>query len=312
MNKVSGPLPPPAPPLRPRELEDWLNYHLYHVLAWRLALLLARTPATPNMVSVAGSACIVAAGIAYAQPWWPFSALLGMALHMAWHVVDGADGDLARLTGRVSPIGEMVDGISDYVGHIVLYVILAWLLAAHWPVGFARGGGPTHPALAWLLALAAGVSHVLQTNHAEVQRRSYQWWVYGKPWLRTTHAAVGAATRAHVFGGIAAFYLTIAAAMSRGARAVDAAVARAGDDRARLEVIRAAVRLRAPALLRLAAAVGPNPRAILLGLSMLAGSPLYYFLTVIVGMNALLAWSVRRHDQAARAIVAGLGATPAP
>ena len=46
------------PPLRPRELEDWLNFHLYHPLAWRLALRLAKTPLTPNMVSVGGALAI--------------------------------------------------------------------------------------------------------------------------------------------------------------------------------------------------------------------------------------------------------------
>ena len=120
----------PKPPLRPRELEDWLNFHIYHPLAWRLALRLARTPLTPNMVSVIGAMCIWAAALAYAQPGWPLPALVGMLLHMSWHVVDGADGDLARITGRVSPIGEMVDGICDYVGHIVLYLVLGWLLAS--------------------------------------------------------------------------------------------------------------------------------------------------------------------------------------
>jgi phosphatidylglycerophosphate synthase len=37
-------------------------------------------------------------------------------LHMGWHVLDGADGDLARMTGRASPQGELFDGICDYVG----------------------------------------------------------------------------------------------------------------------------------------------------------------------------------------------------
>ena len=34
------------------------------------------------------------------------------------------------------------------------------------------------------LAIAAGASHIVQTNHAETQRRAYLWWAYGVPWLR--------------------------------------------------------------------------------------------------------------------------------
>ena len=134
--------PKPAYPQRPRELQDTLNHHLYHPLAWRLALLLSRTPLTPNMVSVIGACFVMAAGFSYAQPGWPAPALIGMALHMSWHVVDGADGDLARITGRASPIGEMVDGLCDYGSHLVLYLVLGWLLAAQ--IGL----------LGWLLMLA--------------------------------------------------------------------------------------------------------------------------------------------------------------
>ena len=117
-------------PQRPRELQDALNFHLYHPLAWQLARRLANTPVSPNMVSLAGGALVVAAAVAYAQPWWPISALLGLAFHMGWHVLDGADGDLARITGKSSPMGEMVDGLCDYLSHIVLYLVLGALLAA--------------------------------------------------------------------------------------------------------------------------------------------------------------------------------------
>ena len=77
---------PPAPrmqrPMRPRELQDPLNYYLYHPLAWQVARLLAHTPITPNMVSVVGAGFVVAAGVAYTQLAWPVAAALGMALHI--------------------------------------------------------------------------------------------------------------------------------------------------------------------------------------------------------------------------------------
>ena len=37
--------------------------------------------------------------------------------------------DLARLTGRSSPLGELIDGICDYASHVVLYIILVVVLA---------------------------------------------------------------------------------------------------------------------------------------------------------------------------------------
>ena len=292
--------PRPRPPLRPRELEDGLNYYLYHPLAWRLALLLARTPLTPNMVSVLGAGCVVGAAFAYAQtPFhhlagWPVAAAIGMALHMFWHVVDGADGDLARITGKSSPIGEMVDGICDYAGHVVLYLVLGWLLSHQ--IG---GWG-------WGLMWAAGASHIAQTNHVEVQKRSYQWWVYDRAWLGNTHKNESAATRRGLLGALAAFYLGVADRFSAGAKTIDAAVAAATDNPPRRETIRNLARTQAPPLLALLKWLGPNPRAIALGLSMLAGSPLWYFLYLIIPLNLLLGWSVHVHNAAARRLLAAL------
>lgn len=282
----------PPRPIRPRELQDSLNFHLYHPLAWRLALLLAKTPLTPNIVSVIGGGCVVAAGIAYAQPWgWP-GALLGMLLHMSWHVVDGADGDLARITDRSSPLGELVDGICDYTSHIILYLLLAWLLSHH--IG---------PGWAWPIAVAAGVSHFVQANHVEVQRRQYQWWVYRVPWLRNTHKGE---TRTGRFGfaEIVSGYLSLASGMTPNALKVDAAVEAAQGDPVEIERIAALTSAEVRPLLPILKVLGPNPRAILLGASMLAGSPLYYFIYQIVVLNGLLIVSVAKQNAAARRVAA--------
>lgn len=290
----------PKRPVRPRELQDPLNHYLYHPLAWQLARLLARTPITPNMVSVCGAAMVVLASVAYAQPWYPWSAALGMALHMAWHVVDGADGDLARLTGRASPIGEMVDGLCDYLSHVVLYLVLGWLLTG---AGGFWAGWP-----GWLLMLAAGISHAVQANHVEVQRRQYQYWVYGTPWLRSSHAKDGSATGRSWAGALVSSYLAVASGMTPHALGIDAAAEAAKGDPARLEAIATAVRAEAPPLLRLCKILGPNPRAVILGLSMLAGSPLWYFLYQTVALNLLLIVSVRAHNAAAQRIAARIEA----
>ena len=45
------------------ELEDTLNHHVYHPLAFRLARLLQPTRVSPNMVSVASGALVCTAAI---------------------------------------------------------------------------------------------------------------------------------------------------------------------------------------------------------------------------------------------------------
>ncbi len=300
---ISGSNQPTRPaslkrPVRPRELQDSLNFYLYHPLAWQLARLLAKTPISPNVVSVIGGCFVVAAGFVYAQTFihgwgWP-GAVAGLLLHMTWHVVDGADGDLARLTGRSSPLGEMIDGICDYTSHIIVYFILGWLLAQQ--IGAAW---------AWPMVVATGFSHFVQANHVEVQRRQYQWWVYGTPWLRNTHKGE-LKTGRFGFAEIVSGYLELASGMTHEALKVDAAVEAAGTDPAARSQIAQAVQAEALPLFPLLKVLGPNPRAILLGFSMIAGSPLWYFIYQTVVLNALMLVSVRKQNAAARAIAAKL------
>lgn len=294
----------PERPRRPRELHDPLNHYLYHPLAWQLARRLAPTPVTPNMVSVCGGLMVVLAGVCYAGLSYPLSAALGLLLHMSWHVIDGADGDLARLSGRASPIGEMVDGLSDYLSHIVLYLILGWVLAGQ----TALLGGLFAGWHGWALIVAAGASHAVQANHVEVQRRQFQFWVYGTPWLRSSHGRDGSATGQSWAAALVSAYIGVANGMTPHALKVDAAIEAAQGDPARLAQIAEAARREAQPLLLLCKVLGPNPRALVLGLSMFAGSPLWYMLYQTVVLNLLLAVSVRLHNAAARRIAAAIGA----
>ncbi|HEX4848845.1 MAG TPA: CDP-alcohol phosphatidyltransferase family protein [Novosphingobium sp.] len=286
-------------PLRPRELQDPLNWYFYHPLAWRIALVLRHTPITPNMVSVLGGTMVVLAAIAYSTLSWPVSAALGMALHLSWHVIDGADGDLARITGRTSPVGEMVDGLCDYLSHVVLYLVLGWVLA--------HSTGPVNGWQAWVLIVLAGIGHAVQANHVEVQRRQYQWWVYGTAWIRNSHGSSDSATSRSWASMLVTAYLDVASGMTPHALRIDAAVEAAKGNRQRLDQIAAAVRKEAPPLLLVCKVLGPNPRAVVLGLSMFAGSPLWYMLYQAVVLNLLLVVSVRMHNAAARRIAAAIG-----
>lgn len=285
----AGP-PPDAGTLRkrPRELEDTLNYFLYHPLSARLARLLQPTGITPNAVSILGMVSIWGAAACYFFLAWPQGAIFGLALHMLWHVVDGADGDLARLTGKSSPIGELVDGVCDYAGHAPLYVALAAM--ADDQIGL----------WAWPLSLLAAASHAAQTNHSETQRRSYLWWAYGVPWLKTHSAGEDVPHRKQAFAGIvsipARFYLWASQSMTPNAHAVDLAVAEAAADPPRLARIRRLVRRSARRSLKVQKALGANPRTIVLGLCMIFAGPLAYFFSQIIVFNLILLVSVRHHN----------------
>ena len=256
---------------KPPELEDALNRLLYHPLARRLALALRFTPVSPNMVSGAGGLLVIAAGIAYTWLAWPTGVVIGFTLHMLWHVVDGADGDLARMTGKASPTGELVDGMCDYGGHIVLYTMLAMML------------DETLGLWAFAAAAAAGLSRIVQANYAESQRRTYLWRAYGVPWLQQSQNAGDELFRKRnwatsLFGGLATGYLKLSRTMSPHSQALNDLIARIGDDpRGKRHVARTS-RASFGATRHLQQLLGANARTIVLGVSMALGSPLWFFL----------------------------------
>lgn len=277
---------PPGQLNRPRELQDPLNYYFYHRLAHRLARLLVPTPVSPNMVSVLSLLCLIAGALAFTRMAWPQNAFVGLGCMLLWHIVDGTDGDLARMTGRASATGELVDGVCDYAGNVFMYFAFAFLADDVW------GGW------AWALAVAAGASHVVQTNHAETQRRLYLWRAYGVPWLRNAHAAGDDDVFrrdtwfTRYFGFWAVGYVWLSNRMTPAANPLDRALIAAENDPAETERIRAMVRANYAPTLWLPMLLGANPKTFLIAGAILAGSPIWYFLAMIGPVNLILLTSI--------------------
>jgi phosphatidylglycerophosphate synthase len=290
------------PRTRPRELEDPLNMYVYHPLAARLARLLVPTGIAPNAVSVMSLVMLCLATWAFVGLDWPQNALTGLLFMLAWHVVDGADGDLARMTGRTSATGELVDGVCDYAGNVIMYFAFAFLL------------DDTLGGWAWVLAVSAGASHIIQTNHAETQRRTYLWRAYGTPWLRNAAAAGDALFRgegwfSRLFGFWAIAYVWLSERMSPSADPIDAALVAAAGDARETQRIRAMVRRASRTSIVLEKGLGANPKTLVIAAAIAFGSPLYYFLTTIVALNLLLAVSIVHHRRVDARLAAAVSRT---
>ena len=286
-------------PTRPRELEDSLNYYFYHPLSARFARLLIPTGVTPNMISVGSALCLLAATWCFVVLAPPANWSVGLAFMLLWHVVDGADGDLARMTGRASATGELVDGVCDIFGNTVMYFAFAFWLDD------AMGGW------AWALACGAGASHVLQLNHSETQRRLYQWRVYGKPWLGMATNSDDAVFRkeswfSRYFSFWAVGYLWLSKRMTGKASPIDEVLATAdGAEGAR---IRAIVRRHAGLSLFLEKALGGNLKTFVIAVSVALGGPFLYFMTTLLPLNLILLISLIHHKRMERRMLAEIRA----
>ncbi|AUX70451.1 hypothetical protein CHX26_13945 [Porphyrobacter sp. HT-58-2] len=231
------------------------------------------------MVSALGALAIMLAALAYGGLAGPWGALLGLALHMTWHVLDGADGDLARMTGRASPHGELWDGICDYAGHIVLYLTLGTLAAAQ--IGTAG----------WILMLAAGASRVVQAAHYEGARRQYGLAVYGTGWMASEEPPSDNAGRRHPF---VTYYLWLTGLIVPHGPALIAAA----HDPALAAPLRNAMRAGSVQWLGRISPLSANYRTLAVGAAMLAGQPHWYFLVEVVVLGGVLVLSLVRVRQA--------------
>jgi phosphatidylglycerophosphate synthase len=295
---------PPAPG-RPREIEAWTNVRLVHPVSRAVVDVLLATPVTPNQVSLASVACAAAAAACYLSLAWPWAAFAGLACQFAWHVLDGADGDLARRSGRASPLGELIDGICDHLSQVLIYVALVFVLQ--------RDGWGSWAS--WGVASIAGASHFIQANAYETGRKTYRRWVYGADWMRqTSTAAAGQRAPQRALAGL---YMLISDLAAPGEARIETAMGPfLTGDAASTSRVRGLYRDLYASLVKASGLLDSNTRTIALFASILAGSPLWFFLFEITVQNVALIWlrreRRRRDDQLISALGASAQAASAP
>ena len=96
-----------------KERDIFWNLYVARPLAAPLVYALAQTPITPNQVTFLG-ALIFSGALATLLLWGgPLGLLVAALIIQLAYVFDCADGQLARLTGRSSPVGAYLDFLVD-------------------------------------------------------------------------------------------------------------------------------------------------------------------------------------------------------
>ena len=291
--------PPPASAGRPAEIEEWLNSGVFHPLARRLAGLLIPTGVSPNAVSIAGVAAMTSAAACYVFGAWPWGPVVGLGFHLGWHVLDGADGDLARRTGKASSDGEIVDGVCDHLSHIILYLAIGLILAQ------AVGGW------GWGLAVVAGLSRGLQSSCYERTRRNYRRWVHGVGWIRqelATPAEPGASGPwRRLSRRLAAAYLGASSLVSADDSRVEALMSRLSEvGGGKAAAARRIYAERQRPLVKHASALSTNYETLGVFAILMVGQPILLFVFQAVGLNLIMALAVMEQRGAYRRLEAEL------
>lgn len=280
------------PVRRTYEIEDPTNLYFIHPISSRLVPLFAKYGVTPNAVSLIGMGCGIFAGVAYHFYGARWCAILGFALMLAWHVMDGADGQLARLTKTYSELGKVLDGICDYVTFTAVYVGLALAMSA------SMGGW------AWALVVCSGVAHAVQSAAYEMQRQDYNFWGWGrqsaalpKPGAKPRGIAghlhhLYARVQLWASGGAAEFHAEFGALLAANPR--------------QEATLRAAYREYFAPVIRRWGVLCANYRTLGIFIAALIKLPVLYFLFEIVGFGAILLILLEAQKVHYRSFLAGI------
>jgi hypothetical protein len=229
--------------------------------------------------------CGVLAGMAYSQYRDVRCTIAGFLLMIAWHVMDGADGQLARLTHSQSPFGKVLDGACDHVTFTAVYL------------GFALTLSGQYGGWVWAVLALAGACHAVQAAAYEAQREQYNAWGWGRTPIAPPPPAAAPGQAQRLADLLHRFYVRVqlmVGGVSGDFHAGLAAILSAQPEHA------GAIRRRyreafAPALRRWSV-LSSNYRTLGIFLCALAKAPLVYFWFEIIGFSAILAILLARQS----------------
>jgi hypothetical protein len=281
-----------------REVEGFLDLHFYRKIGYQLALVCSRLQMTPAQVTWAGAAIGIAAGHLYYYRDLRVN-FAGMLLQVLANAFDNADGQLARLTKKGSRKGRALDGLADHLVFVSIY--------AHLSLRYIAAGGPHY---VWLLAVAAGASHSLQSAAADYFRNA---------WLYFAKGSLGAELDSSARLRIAfdrlrwrtapwkKFLLRLYLNYTRQQEWLSPSL---GQLKQRAEetndqsIAHSYLKASRP-LIKLLNLLATNPRMILLFILLFVGQPIWYFFAELSVFNLLLILLLRRQAIICRALIGG-------
>ena len=119
--------------LKSSETEDWLDYHFVRPLSYYCAVGFAKLGVHPNMVTIMSMIIGAASTYFYAHGCYYYEGMEGLVYNLIaiflliWaDIYDCTDGQLARMTGKKSQMGRILDGAAGFVWFVPIYLGLVY------------------------------------------------------------------------------------------------------------------------------------------------------------------------------------------
>jgi phosphatidylglycerophosphate synthase len=273
------------------ELADVYFFRPFGVLFARAARSLGLTP---TAVTIIGAGVGVLGGTLLYDDRLGLVAFAVIILH---GILDSADGQLARMTGQVTELGRMLDGLGGYITHTAIFFAIAAGAIARGAVLAPWTSSIASPGLVVTGMFLAGAATMVHAQMYDYYRTSY---------ARVVIKGIAVAPAVPSSHGIVGVYESMQRALSGLHARVDASIAA----RAMNGVVRDADRARYRSCfywpVRGWNALGDNTRFYAIGALACMHHPEWLFAFVLVPMNAILVLLWLWQARADRRFLAGL------
>ncbi|MBQ1588005.1 MAG: CDP-alcohol phosphatidyltransferase family protein [Prevotella sp.] len=158
------------------DTEEWLDVHFTRPIGLVFALLWNKLGIHPNVITVLSIFLGIGAGYMFYFRDLTHN-IMGVLFLMFANFCDSTDGQMARLTGKKTLIGRILDGFSGDIWFICIYAALAFrLMDQYIPFTDTKWG-----MWAWLLMAVAGIlCHSPQSSLSDYYRQIHLFFLKGK------------------------------------------------------------------------------------------------------------------------------------
>jgi phosphatidylglycerophosphate synthase len=129
--------------LKSSETEDWLDLHVIRPFCYYCAVFFAKFDVHPNTITIWSMIIGAASAWFFAQGSFYYGGTLGLVYNiigiflLMWgDIFDCTDGQLARMTGKKSRLGRILDGLAGFTWFFPIYVALVWRFYLHHDLEF--------------------------------------------------------------------------------------------------------------------------------------------------------------------------------
>ena len=129
--------------LKSAETEDWLDLHVIRPFCYYCAVFFAKFDIHPNTVTIWSMIIGAVSAIFFGCSSFYYGGTMGLVyniiavvLLMVADILDCTDGQLARMTGKKSRMGRILDGVAGFAWFIPIYHVLVYRFYLHHDLEF--------------------------------------------------------------------------------------------------------------------------------------------------------------------------------